>query len=169
MTINAPSFESAILWHAKIIWSISMGFWKLRFQNKNFFRFFLMKPGVPNANKNFLISGWKITINAINPTLIKAPKISLKRSISKAFTILHIRNIATIPKKILMATVPFRRLYNTYKRAATSRRSIISRRRMPINPVINNSIKILLICFIIKFSNYSVYNICKFSIINHIH
>ena len=71
--------------------------------------------------------------SAMKPTLTKAPKMLLSISICNALTTCQMRNMATMPTKMLMPDVPFNSRYSQYMSPATKMMSMMSKSRMSIN------------------------------------
>ena len=93
ITINAPVFDALMLEQAEITDFISVvslsKFWFLKNLILSKKEPFFERLAEPTIRRNFLISGWKTTIKAIIPTLIKPPMILESNSISRNTVPLH--------------------------------------------------------------------------------
>ena len=107
--MRAPCLMSDMLRHALVSASMSKSTLLLTFKNLNRRVSLPSWACAPMVNKNRRISGWKMMISAMKPTLTKAPRMAVSISICKALTNCQIRKMATIPMKMLIAEVPFSR------------------------------------------------------------
>ena len=127
--MSAPCLISDMLRQALVSASISKSTLLLTFKNLNFRVSLPSWACAPMVNRNRRISGWKMMMSAMKPTLTKAPRMAVSISICKNLTSCQMRKSATIPMKILMAEVPFSRRYSPKNKAATKMMSMISKTR----------------------------------------
>ena len=110
ITINAPCLMfdmEAQAWQMLSVSSATTDF-LLRLNRRNNFRSPLLVLA-PMVKRKRRISGWKMMMSAMKPTLTKAPRMVDSSSIWRALTICQIRKMATMPMKMLMAAVPLSR------------------------------------------------------------
>ena len=107
--MSAPCLMSDMLRQALVIESMSKSTLLLTFRNLNLRANLPSWAWAPMVNKKRRISGWKMIISAMKPTLTKAPRMAVNISICKNLTNCHNRKMVTMPMKMLMAEVPFSR------------------------------------------------------------
>ena len=131
--MRAPCLMSDMLVQALTSASMSKSTLLLTFRNLNFRDSLPSWAWAPMVNKNRLISGWKMMMSAMKPTLTKAPRMAVNISICKNLTSCQMRKMATMPMKMLMAEVPFSRRYSPKNKAATRMMSMMSKTRICMN------------------------------------
>ena len=110
--MSAPCLISDMLMQALAMASMFRSTLLLTFRNLNFRVSLPSWAWVPIVNRKRRISGWKMMMSEMKPTLINAPRMVVSISICRNLTSCQMRKMATIPMKMLMAEVPFSKRYS---------------------------------------------------------